>query len=155
MLLRGLAPLVALPLLLVNDCSNPEGELDAARARWNAAGIESYDISGSVSCECIPLGVWTLHVRDGVRAGVTVDSTAVSDFLDLEELVSHSTAQSKSVAELFELAERGIQEGERHHLEFDEALGYPTRVFVDWILGVADEETSYRIVDLAPVSGER
>ncbi len=119
-------------------------ELDAAMARWEAAELDGYSMTLRRICFCPTpdyTGPFTVAVRDGEVASVTLDGTAVP------------AERGMSVEDLFDLLEDAYaREAEVVEVTFDEALGYPTAINIDYSSMMADEEIAYGVSDLKPAS---
>ena len=117
-----------------------DGDLDAARARWEAAGWADYRFTLRRSCFCPSpdfTGPFEVTVRDGALASVTLDGAAVDD------------ARGLTVDELFALIEEAYErDAETVRLAFDEATGAPTELYIDYSTQMADEEIGYTVSDL-------
>ena len=100
-------------------------ELEAARAKWNAANIRSYSVEQRVSCFCSPhLNFLTLVV---VEVGVVVEAEPVEE---LPFGFEPSLLGWVTVEEAFERIENLARSSHLKELEveYDPVLGYPTRV---------------------------
>jgi hypothetical protein len=143
---------VVAPLILAawsGSCDgNPLGtqldHLAQAEARWQAAGLTSYDFDLQVSCFCVAaeLGPVTISVRNGqvlsvVRAdsGTTVDSLYFQQYLTIDRMFATT---------------RGFIDGKpaAFQASYDSNLGYPTLIALDGKANVADDEVSYGVLAL-------
>ena len=108
------------------DITGPASELATARARWAMVGPASYSVVVSRSCECLEaaVGPVLVSVRNGVaqsrqytRTGAPVDASRGDWFPTVEGL--------------FAVIEAAIRDGiQPMDIQYDPALGYPTRVFI-------------------------
>ena len=118
-------------------------DLAAARARWDAAGLDAYRLTLRRSCYCPSpdyTGPFEVTVRDGVIEGVRLDGEVV----DAE--------RGLTVDALFALIEEAYdREAETVRLAFDPEVGYPTEVYIDYSSMMADEEIGYTVSALAPL----
>ena len=160
---RPLAPfLAALAALPLAACVSPltaegpvgpaaatdstEAALEAAHARWQAAGPAAYEFVYEASCFCPPeyRGPFTLTVRDG----------AVREAYYAGRAVDPTDPRYPTVDQLFaQLAEAFDREAESVRVAYDEALGYPATAYVDYEALMADEELSFTIRRLTPLDG--
>jgi hypothetical protein len=140
---RILAPL----LLTAAACTEPqvdqwEMDLVRAAARWQGAGIDSYDFDISRLCFCAPLVTRTVRVsvRHGAFSGLVyvdsltpADTTYFADFLTMERFFAHL---------------RGVLAAgpSRFTAGYDPFFGYPDSVVVDPIANAVDDEYALRIV---------
>ena len=134
--------------LLLSGCTDrlplsPDDEWAEARARWDARGPSHYTFETRSLCFCIVnVTYWhRVEVRDGRVVAVTpVDSVP---FPPVGPVTTWPT-----VPQLFERARRTREVTfiERQEVEYDPALGYPTRINVVCGRQVADcdQETTAR-----------
>jgi hypothetical protein len=108
-------------------------EITAARATWQAAGVDDYTITVERQCYCSPSEV-TLIVEDGdVVAAVDPDGEPVEI-----HRVRHLTVDG--------LLDRAAEASADHHLaafEVDPTLGYPTLIERPGDDGVDDSGSTY------------
>lgn len=122
----------------------PTGEvrdrLDEARARWDAADVDSYDLVYREMCFC-PEIVVSVSVRDGeiVDYSIATDFDADVEVRTVEDLFDE-------IAAALELPPASIS------LEVDEELGHPVSYFIDEETFIADEEHGVTIESLTPVA---
>jgi hypothetical protein len=115
--------------------------VDAARDRWNQAGIDDYSFDLDVVCFCTIGGRFHVVVEDGVPASVTQQGDAIDpgqhDFIDF------------TVEGLFELAATwgGGLEPDRIVAAFDRELGYPIDLRIDSISEAVDDEVTVVVHD--------
>lgn len=124
--------------------------LVGARDRWAAAGMNEYDYSFSRRCFCREeyLGPYDVVVRDG---SITVARLHGVDLLTIQGLDLSGYEQIIfTVDGLFDEIERALAEAASLTVEYEPDLGYPTRVAIDWMANVADDEIEYSIADLHP-----
>lgn len=143
-----------LPLLvLLTGCaSSPTGpgnawqdELDAARARWEAAGPVNYDYHYRFVCgECLPaMGHERLvEVRNGV---VTAVRDLVADTLVTFDVPGYAIPRQFDRIQGYIDARAAMLEVEYHAV-----LGSPVSVAVDPIAEAVDDEHGFLIWDLEP-----
>jgi hypothetical protein len=115
--------------------------LDAARARWQAAGLDDYRFTYSNSCFCPEdvRGPFTITVRDGVVREVLFQGGPVA-----ADAQRHPTVEA-----LFDrLAEAFDRGADAVRVAYDEALGYPAAAYVDYEAMAADEEDRFEVRDL-------
>lgn len=133
--MKKLLLLSVLLAIVVGACAKEERQLDAARRRWEAAGITSYRYDIVVRCFCPPLDAG-VEVTDGVVTAVA-------------PLTEGATApDGRTIDELFADLERELaSEGRGEYtIEYHPDLGYPVRVTADPILLAIDDEYSYEIL---------
>lgn len=127
-------------------------QIQQNRERWHAAGIDSYRYVYRKYCECNPDEPPQTFVT--VRGGRVVDVFHLHD--DSER---HVPARSGSldyywtIDDLFDLLETATSRGAEVRMQFDARLGYPTRVYVDYLPDVVGDEVDVRVTELE--AGER
>jgi len=116
-------------------------ELDAARQRWEDAGLDAYRFTLQRICFCPSpdyTGPFEVAVRHGAIDTVRLDGAIVED------------DRAVTVGDLFALLEEAYdREAERVDVAFDPVLGYPTSISIDYSSRMADEEIGYRVSALA------
>lgn len=145
-------------LLLIAGCSSYSDDgtgpgrelrqagLDAARAQWEGAGIDSYRWTVRRGCFC-PIEYnrpAIVRVVNGVRTSVTDVETG-------EPVSAQLASQFPTVDGLFDILQAAIDhEADRLEVSYDPALGYPSEVFIDQELYAVDEEQTYEGSNLEP-----
>jgi hypothetical protein len=117
----------------------PEGAegLDAARERWDAAGIADYSMTYREICFC-PQTVVTVTVEDGEvvdtiveqdpELGRPMDGLSVDDlFAEIQEAVDTDAAEIEAT--------------------YDDSTGRPTRFYIDQSTMMADEEHGIEVTE--------
>lgn len=136
---------VVLVVALLSACSgddygNFQKALDENIALWEAQDLADYAFEYRVSCYCEPR-----HNHSLIEAGEVIRSyDAINkEFHPNDELEEFATVEA-----LFALIQHAIdREASALEVEFNDELGYPEYVYVDFDFGIADEEVSYRVVD--------
>lgn len=147
----GYAGLLALVLFLPgcsDDISGPDlrDELEANRNRWQSVGFTNYTYRVDRACFCGFGGLAEIEVRNGVIVAVTQvnDGAAVEpEFLEFYD----------TVEDLFDLIEAAIaREPQVLNVEYDDQLGYPTSIELDYAFNVADDELTVTVSGLMEAS---
>jgi hypothetical protein len=132
------------PVILVVDIESTQAQLLKAQSRWERAGIVAYTYMINTDCFCLP----------GYRAAVDVEVvgghvTSVT-FVDAE-LTGEVPDQHRfgTIAELLEIIQDAHDE-DAHSIraEYDEQMGFPVEVFIDYKATIADEEQGFRVSDV-------
>ena len=143
---------IAALLTLVTTGALADAELDAARARWQSAGLAGYEYGYHKYCECHrdspPETVVT--IRDGkvvgVRhrpAGTTTEVPAADKNLEYYWTVDG----------LFELIASAQRRGVQVRTQYDAALGYPREVYIDYDADFIGDELDVRLTSVTPLAG--
>lgn len=125
---------------------DPRGELEANRNRWQSVGFTDYTYRVDRACFCGFFGLAEIEVRNGVIVAVTQveDGTSV----DPEFFQFYDT-----VEDLFDLIEDAIaREAEVLNVEYNDQLGYPTTIELDYAFNVADDELTVTVSGLVEAS---
>jgi hypothetical protein len=125
---------------------NPaQNQLDAAELRWANAGYVSYEYKLRRLCFCAPEHTHTLRVR--------VESGQVTSVFDLDtNLPATSTSLGFTVPQLFAIIQDALdRRAFRLAVEYEETLGYPSAIGVDYDDGTADDEITYLASELAQI----
>ena len=118
--------------------------LAEGRALWSAAGIDAYEVTYR------SLGIFdcsddvTTRVVPGEPAAIVAPAEC--------SRADDANLRRWTVAELFDLVERGIAAGaDRVSLDIHPELGYPTRAYVDPELQTPDEEQGAEVRSVQPI----
>lgn len=148
--------------LAAPGCSSPTEtqrlliELEAAEAHWHHVRPSEYEAVQGRLCECTPAMAGPVRLRialqqESATSGeiesiIEATYTAGGEHVPTEFLSSFLTVQR-----LFDLIREAVEEG-AHSVEatFDEELGYPRNVSVDWNEQIADEESIYQMELVEP-----
>lgn len=141
---------LAAPCLVLVACSAavaPPEELQAARNLWEANGPSAYTYDHRLSCECGP------HLVRPVRLEVVDGRVTGAVFTDADQPVPEGLwADYPTVEDLFERVVDAIdQKAHSLFVRYDAALGYPSRLSVDYDPEIADDEFSLAAENLAPL----
>jgi hypothetical protein len=112
-------------------------EFNAARQKWQAAGIHDYSFTFFQSCFCLERQAIRIVVKDdrvqsanNVRAGVKAEQVG----------------QPLTMTEIFQQIEEGYAKPADHiPLSLNPQYGYPEEVFMDYVEMMAVEELRYSI----------
>lgn len=141
---------MVLLLLLLQGCSLLGGnhreltDLDTARRVWDAQGLHDYDFTLNRSCYCGLYSPHRLEVRaDTIKSAIRLENgEAIAD----SELKSFDTIEA-----LFLVIEQAVDRADALTVEYNLALGYPTRIDIDYIKNAVDDEILYQVSDVTPL----
>jgi hypothetical protein len=117
------------------------------RQKWTRQNLENYRYTLQVGCFCPPevRQPVVVEVRNGKVTSVTAAENGKSVNPDYFQ-------NYDSVAKLFEIVEDAIaRDAYRLDIAYDETLGYPTQINIDYNQYMADEERYLTIENLAPI----
>ena len=117
-------------------------ELGDRRTQWILSGVfDNYEMVVTAHCFC-PTEYTTprdVTVVDGEIATVEPEPPAEFDM-------------PVTVDELFELIERGFDEADVVDVSYDDELGFPDSILIDWDTMTMDEESAYEVTDFRPTA---
>jgi hypothetical protein len=117
--------------------------LAEARARWEAAHVDSYDFTIRYTTEFLH-GTYRISVRDGVA----ISAERVPPIEGVDFLNDPESELPTTIDEVFGHVEREVG-APVFEVGFDDELGYPTHVFADRIEEAVDDELRFFIKDFA------
>jgi hypothetical protein len=127
--------------------SADEADLEAARARWEREGLQHYQFVSRQTCFCEsnlsrPINI-TVETNQIVTARYVDDQMPVADVVFRLQL---------TIDGAFNLIQDAIeQDAASLAVSYDEELGYPTSIIVDYNKRTADDERSLYVTELAAV----
>jgi hypothetical protein len=124
-------------------------ELRVRRERWAAQRILDYQLTLSRSCFCSPegAGLVVLTVLEG-------EPVQWQYFLSGDPIAPEWRAVFPTVEGLFDFVEDAIDRGaESIEVRYDEDLGLPTTIRIDYRLAAVDEEIAYEVEKIIDLGG--
>jgi len=135
-----------LALLLLMGCTSPTGpenQLENQRARWNAQVLTDYTFDVAKSCFCIPASLKDVRVTVQGKAITDVTDIATGNLLPLSDW----TGWYKTIDGLFDLLQDAYNQNAHDvQVEFHPTGGYPTDIWIDYSLMIADEELGFTLI---------
>jgi hypothetical protein len=136
---------------LLPQTARADAALDAARAKWRAAKLASYEYGYHKFCECHrdspPETV--VSVRDGKVVNVRHRPVGSATEVPAAE---KNFEYYWTVDGLFDL----IAAAEARHVEvraqYDAAAGYPTAIYIDYDKNLIGDELDVRLTGVSPLS---
>ena len=137
-------------LLLLGACASPTTpEMDQAaieanlaaladyRTLWETQRLTDYTFDVSRVCYCQFRGDVRVTVKDGVITGVT----------ELASEVARDPETFRTIDGLFDLVQDAYdRDAHEVQVEFDPSRGYPTRIWIDYVRMIADEEMGFTLL---------
>ncbi|MCA9168002.1 MAG: hypothetical protein KDB23_10055 [Planctomycetales bacterium] len=113
-----------------------QDELEAQRALWDAQSATDYDYVLQRECFCLD---------EARRPGlVQVRQAEIASVVDVETGQPLDAKIYRTIDQLFDELQRAIDlPADDIQTEFDDAIGYPTSLRIDFDFGIADEELVY------------
>jgi hypothetical protein len=116
-------------------------EFNAARQKWQAAGLHDYAFTFFDSCFCIG----RQPIRITVQGDKVVSARNVRDGANARPA---EVGQPLTMEEIFQKIEEGYAKPADHiTLTLNPEFGYPERVYIDYVAMMADEELRYTLSD--------
>jgi hypothetical protein len=145
---------LALAATLACGSALADPELDAARARWQAAGLSSYEYGYHKYCECHrespPETV--VSVRDGGVVGVRHRPAGSNVEVPAAD---KNFSYYWTVDGLFGVIASALERGVQVRAVYDDALGYPREIYVDYDADFIGDELDLRITSVTASSASR
>ena len=137
--------LVSLPLTVAAQ------DTADARARWQAAAIDSYEYSYQRVCDCHPdqLADTIVTVTGGE---VTAVRYAREDYAADVPVAVNRLSWFRTIEDLFSLVENAVANDAEVRVTFDTEHGYPTRVYVDYMRDLLGDEVDLTITAFRPLN---
>lgn len=133
------------------SADDPASDLAQARALWEASGgdggYQNYDFVYDLSCECD-------SEQDDPKL-VLVRGGLVDSVTFLETGAPYEQGNVWTINDLFDEIQKAIDEGRPQiDVDYNETYGFPTSIFIDYELNIADEEFIIAISDFVPLQDE-
>ena len=127
-------------LLLLGACASPttpENDLADYRTLWEAQRLKDYTFDVVKNCYCLGRADVRVTVQGGVITGVT----------ELASEVAHDPELFRTIDGLFDLVQDAYdQNAHEVQVDFDPGRGYPTRIWIDYVEMMADEEMGFTLL---------
>jgi len=137
-------------VLLLAACGSdsptaPVNHLGEQRALWASQDLTDYTFDVSRVCYCQFVGDVRVTVKDGVITGVT----------ELASEVARDPETFRTIDGLFDLVQDAYdRDAHEVQVEFDPGRGYPTRIWIDYVQMMADEEVGFTLLsDVTALEG--
>ena len=130
-----------IPILFISSCrllnpTDPLDELDRAYDRWATRGYDSYSYEVVRSCYCGLPGIGrvvVVVVHDGLPVAAWTADTG-------EPFGPSEAVLFPTIDDLFDIAEDAIRHADRFMIEYNDDLGYPVVLDIDYIENAIDDE---------------
>lgn len=120
-----------------------ETSFERNKIKWEQAQITDYSYDVMVVCFCL--------VSEQLPARIEVRSDTIFSALRIRDNESVDPDQLRfipTVSELFDVVEEALSDADSLVVEYDQQLGFPKDVAIDYIEMVADDEIWYTITNL-------
>ena len=135
---RSVCVLALLALAACNDDPVSPFGLFAAKARWERANLDSYEMTVQRLCFCGSVD----PVRVTVSGGAIVSRVnVVTD----EPIPANNATLFPDVPGLFAIVREARASADHLRVEFDATYGFPTLISIDWETNTADDEVVYSV----------
>ena len=143
----GLAVLLSLAPAVWGDAADSLAE---HRRLWRDAALDGYEYGYHKFCECTPETPpeTLVTVIDGEVVNVRHRPHGFDRVIqaDPREIEWYWT-----VEQLFDLVDSALERGDRVSVEYDETLGFPTRLYIDRDADAIGDELDLQLTRLEPV----
>lgn len=123
--------------------------IENPKERWEAYGLTDYSIKQDIICYCVEPYFWTNFVNEGDVSEVSFSLTESVSNEEKEKihqrLINYSAL---TVEEAFSLIEDNEESADYFEVEYHERYGYPTKIKIDYVYEMADDEITYVFSDL-------
>ena len=144
---KGVIQLVVLSTAVYSGWCLADDELIANRGLWKAAGIASYEYRYEKTCDChrdTPAET-IVTVANGLVVGVRYDR---DDYLAEIPVAEENYKWFRTIDELFILVERASRSAATLRVAYQQELGYPAYIYIDFDHAMVGEEVELRVVSL-------
>lgn len=142
---------LALVLAALPGAVRADAALDAARAKWRAAKLVSYEYGYHKFCECHrdspPETVVT--VRDGSVVNVRHRPVGFTTEVPAAE---KNFEYYWTVDGLFDLIATAQTRRIDVRADYDATIGYPTRIYIDYDMSLIGDELDLRLTGVVPLA---
>jgi hypothetical protein len=141
----------ALIALIALPCAAQDAALQQSLGRWRAAGLVDYEYGYRKYCDCHPEAPpeTVVTVRSGEVVGVRHRPVGYPEDVpaDPKNLQFYWTIDG-----LFALLESALDRGAAVRASYDEALGYPTQLYIDYDPSFIGDELDLRLTRVAAIA---
>jgi hypothetical protein len=127
-------------LLLLGACTSPttpENDLADYRTLWEAQRLTDYTFDVVKNCYCLGRADVRVTVQGGVITGVT----------ELASEVARDPETFRTIDGLFDLVQDAYdRDAHEVQVDFDPDRGYPTRIWIDYVEMMMDEEMGFTLL---------
>lgn len=128
-----------------------DAALTASRERWRAAGLDSYEYGYRKYCECHPDTPPETVVT--VRAGTVTGVRHRPVGSDVEVPAPRNLDAYWTVDGLFDLLQRAYARGAQVRARYDETLGYPLELYIDYDADFIGDELDLKLTQVNRTAG--
>lgn len=132
---------------LVEQNSAADDEFYSYLQKWRLAAIENYDMHYQPLCYCLPEHQRRIYLQ--VRSGQIVSAVYADNKERLDPSVDYDL---KSVSDLFDLIDEAMAKPAAELVvSYDDSLGYPTSIYIDYYARMVDDEITVSDIGLIRV----
>ncbi len=128
--------------------SAADDELVANRGVWAAAGIASYEYRYEKVCDChrdTPAET-IVTISNGVIVDVRYDR---QDYLSEVAVAADNHRWFRTIDDLFTLVETASKTADTLRVAYDQTLGYPAYIYIDYDHAMVGEEVELQVISLS------
>jgi hypothetical protein len=133
---------------LVGGGDGTRADLEAHRRLWNQQAIDSYAYDLNIGCFCPVFGPVRVFVLADTVANVVPSDTLGRPAPTTEQIQFYA----RTIDDLFGVIENALaRNADDLQVTYDAALGYPTRISIDFEKNAVDDEVVYQADNLLPL----
>ena len=139
--------LVLLSTIALYSLSSADDDVAANRGVWAAAGIASYEYRYEKVCDChrdTPAET-IVTITNGVVVDVRYDR---EDYLSEVAVATENYRWSRTIDDLFTLVETASETADTLRVAYEQTLGYPAYIYIDYDHAMVGEEVELRVISL-------
>jgi hypothetical protein len=127
---------IVVALFLTAGCG---GQVSTPSQRWDELKLSHYDFELSRVCFCLP------------RSEVLKVTVAAGKIVELQDAATGAAVAqdeapwARTIDGFFDLIEEAERKGAKVTVTWDETLGYPTDIAIDWVPRAADDEVRFHL----------
>ena len=141
-LLSILLGIILISCNVVNSTNEQENSLLVEmKKKWSSNNTQTYAFENSRICECLPPYQYTVVVLNGKIVDVHFEKQEHITY-ESKEMIIQST---RTIDELFKVLAQYEQTAYQFEVEYNNEMGYPSRIYIDPSKEIADEEIRLEI----------
>jgi hypothetical protein len=128
-----------------NNATQQYSDLQKNKQLWQKQNPTHYTFSIQPECFCDQ--AWLIPMRFEIKNGKVVNMSSDNQPMPASSQWMEFINRHNTVEKVFGIIETALNDkAEKLIVIYDEKLGYPKSVYIDRVLGIADDELAYRIL---------
>jgi hypothetical protein len=122
-----------------NESSPETKSLSDAKALWETSNISNYSFKSKMNCFCVDVSKYEITVTNKIITSVKNEQG---------QNIQFANKNLKTIDELFEYLQNSLEKNPyKATIIYDQTLGFPTSIYIDFDQQMIDEEIGYTISD--------